>query len=244
MYYPERPYNIMVQTEGAGPNLALLQTFPPHVILTSTLKGFISFSKKSHEVFYDFSKASQRAVERTPGSARSTAGSTPAEHRPPPALAGSRARTPQLGRPSAERGSALAAGGGGLGEAAQPAARPAGGEKDVRREAVPVQGRVPRRPGSAQRLDARRGVPATGLGTHATLTCSTEKGVTMPGKEKRGTGRGKSHGKKQKKPEVDILSPAAMLNLYYIAHNVADCLQLRGFRWPGAPKAKKGKAKT
>uniref|UniRef100_A0A9L0SAX4 Small lysine rich protein 1 n=1 Tax=Equus caballus TaxID=9796 RepID=A0A9L0SAX4_HORSE len=65
-----------------------------------------------------------------------------------------------------------------------------------------------------------------------------------PGKEKRGTGRGKSHGKKQKKPEVDILSPAAMLNLYYIAHNVADCLQLRGFRWPGAPKAKKGKAKT
>ncbi|KAF4020296.1 hypothetical protein G4228_012166 [Cervus hanglu yarkandensis] len=56
--------------------------------------------------------------------------------------------------------------------------------------------------------------------------------------------RGKSRGKKQKKPEVDILSPAAMLNLYYIAHNVADCLQLRGFRWPGAAKAKKGKGKT
>ena len=44
--------------------------------------------------------------------------------------------------------------------------------------------------------------------------------------------------------EVDILSPAAMLNLYYIAHNVADCLQLRGFRWPGAAKTKKGKGKT
>ena len=57
-------------------------------------------------------------------------------------------------------------------------------------------------------------------------------------------GRGKSRGKKQKKPEVDILSPAAMLNLYYIAHNVADCLQLRGFRWPGAAKTKKGKGKT
>ncbi|XP_047404377.1 small lysine-rich protein 1-like [Sciurus carolinensis] len=42
----------------------------------------------------------------------------------------------------------------------------------------------------------------------------------------------------------DIFSPAAMLNLYYIAHNVADCLQLRGFRWPGAPKGKKGKNKT
>ncbi|XP_034876989.1 small lysine-rich protein 1 isoform X1 [Mirounga leonina] len=64
------------------------------------------------------------------------------------------------------------------------------------------------------------------------------------GKGKRGKGQGKSRGKKQKKPEVDILSPAAMLNLYYIAHNVADCLQLRGFRWPGAPKAKKGKNKT
>ncbi|KAI5948087.1 Small lysine-rich protein 1 [Manis javanica] len=55
----------------------------------------------------------------------------------------------------------------------------------------------------------------------------------MPGKGKKGKGRAKSHGKKQKKPEVDILSPAAMLNLYYIAHNVADCLHLRGFRWPG-----------
>ncbi|XP_023558637.1 small lysine-rich protein 1 [Octodon degus] len=66
----------------------------------------------------------------------------------------------------------------------------------------------------------------------------------MPDKGKKGKGSGKSHGKKQKKPEVDILSPAAMLNLYYIAHNAADCLLLRGFRWPGAPKGKKGKNKT
>ncbi|XP_014639938.1 PREDICTED: small lysine-rich protein 1 [Ceratotherium simum simum] len=83
----------------------------------------------------------------------------------------------------------------------------------------------------------------SGLGTYATLTCSTERGITMPGKGKRGKGRGKSHGKKQKRPEVDILSPAAMLNLYYVAHNITDCLRLRGFRWPGAPKSK-GKNKT
>ncbi|XP_045711539.1 small lysine-rich protein 1 [Phyllostomus hastatus] len=63
-----------------------------------------------------------------------------------------------------------------------------------------------------------------------------------PGKRKKG--KDKAPGKKLKKPEVDILSPAAMLNLYYIAHNVADCLHLRGFHWPGAPKSKKGKSKT
>ncbi|XP_048224200.1 small lysine-rich protein 1-like [Perognathus longimembris pacificus] len=66
----------------------------------------------------------------------------------------------------------------------------------------------------------------------------------QPSKGKKGKGRGKSRGKKQKKPEVDILSPAAMLNLYYIAHHVADCLDLRGFPWPGAVKGKKGKNKT
>uniref|UniRef100_A0A8D1KII0 Small lysine rich protein 1 n=3 Tax=Sus scrofa TaxID=9823 RepID=A0A8D1KII0_PIG len=65
----------------------------------------------------------------------------------------------------------------------------------------------------------------------------------MPGKGKR-KGQGRSHRKKPKKPEVDILSPAAMLNLQYIAHNAAHCLYLRGFRWPGATKSKKGKNKT
>lgn len=79
----------------------------------------------------------------------------------------------------------------------------------------------------------------SGLGSDAPLASPTEKGMTMPGKGKKEKGRGRSRGKKQKKPEVDILSPAAMLNLYYIAHNVADCLHLRGFRWPGAPKGKK-----
>ncbi|XP_078199918.1 small lysine-rich protein 1 isoform X1 [Callithrix jacchus] len=85
---------------------------------------------------------------------------------------------------------------------------------------------------------------ASGSGVHATAANSAEKGIAMPGKGKKGKGQGKSHGKKQKKPEVDILSPAAMLNLYYIAHNVADCLHLRGFHWPGAPKGKKGRSKT
>nr|XP_045016805.1 small lysine-rich protein 1 [Jaculus jaculus] len=68
--------------------------------------------------------------------------------------------------------------------------------------------------------------------------------MTMPPKGNKGKGQGKPHGKKKQRPEVDILSPAAMLNLYYIAHNVADCLYLRGFTWPGAPKGKKGKSKT
>ncbi|XP_029773912.1 small lysine-rich protein 1 [Suricata suricatta] len=68
-------------------------------------------------------------------------------------------------------------------------------------------------------------------------------GWSQPGKGKRGKGPDRSQEKKPKKPEVDILSPAAMLNLYYIAHNVADCLHLRGFPWPGAPKSKKGKNK-
>ncbi|XP_008584430.1 PREDICTED: small lysine-rich protein 1 [Galeopterus variegatus] len=80
------------------------------------------------------------------------------------------------------------------------------------------------------------------LTPHLPLGCSVE--VCLPGKEKRGKGQRKARGKQQKKAEVDILSPAAMLNLYYIAHNVADCLHLRGFPWPGAPKGKKGRNKT
>lgn len=55
-------------------------------------------------------------------------------------------------------------------------------------------------------------------------------------------GKGKSSKKKTKKvvKDVDILSPAAMLNAHYICHNVPACLELRGFPWPGSPK-KKGK---
>ncbi|KFP01997.1 Small lysine-rich protein 1, partial [Calypte anna] len=63
------------------------------------------------------------------------------------------------------------------------------------------------------------------------------------GKSSKPKGRkGKGSKKKQKKEEkeVDLLSPAAMLNAYYICHNAPAFLQLRGFPWPGAPK-KKGK---
>ncbi|XP_077196522.1 small lysine-rich protein 1 [Paroedura picta] len=68
----------------------------------------------------------------------------------------------------------------------------------------------------------------------------------MAGKGKgkvKGKGKGKGKGKKSKKAaaEVDILSPAAMLNAYYIAHNAAACLEFRGFPWSGSLK-KKGKA--
>ncbi|XP_073520606.1 small lysine-rich protein 1 [Phyllobates terribilis] len=73
----------------------------------------------------------------------------------------------------------------------------------------------------------------------------------MPTKSAKSKGSSKSRkGKKSKKskqpkPEVDILSPAAMLNAYYISHNAVDCLEFRGFSWSGAPKkkGKKGKKK-
>ncbi|XP_068020580.1 small lysine-rich protein 1 [Melanerpes formicivorus] len=63
-------------------------------------------------------------------------------------------------------------------------------------------------------------------------------------------GKGKKAKKKGKKvvkevkevKEVDILSPDAMLNAYYVCHNAPACLELRGFSWPGFPK-KKGKKK-
>ena len=43
--------------------------------------------------------------------------------------------------------------------------------------------------------------------------------------------------------EVDILSPAAMENLYYISHNAVDCLEFRGFGWQNSKKKKKKKGK-
>uniref|UniRef100_A0A3Q3IX96 Small lysine rich protein 1 n=1 Tax=Monopterus albus TaxID=43700 RepID=A0A3Q3IX96_MONAL len=44
---------------------------------------------------------------------------------------------------------------------------------------------------------------------------------------------------KSTKKEVDILSPAAMENVYYISHNAVECLECRGFGWPNANKKKK-----
>lgn len=73
------------------------------------------------------------------------------------------------------------------------------------------------------------------------LFVSPLQGGKGKGKSK-GKAKGKGKGKKSKKSpaEVDILSPAAMLNVYYIAHNAAACLEFRGFPWSGSPK-KKGK---
>lgn len=70
------------------------------------------------------------------------------------------------------------------------------------------------------------------------------KSGKLKGKKKKGTKGGKKRKAKdaaEKKPEVDILSPAAMLNAQYICHNVQECLQKRGFAPPGAAKKKKGK---
>lgn len=41
------------------------------------------------------------------------------------------------------------------------------------------------------------------------------------------------------------MSPAAIVNLYYIAHDAPDALDKRGFGWPdaGKKKGKKGKGK-
>ncbi|CAF0872502.1 unnamed protein product [Rotaria sordida] len=47
----------------------------------------------------------------------------------------------------------------------------------------------------------------------------------------------------EERPDIDVLSPAAVINAYYICHNVADCLDARGFAWEGAKKGKKKKKK-
>ncbi len=60
-----------------------------------------------------------------------------------------------------------------------------------------------------------------------------------------GSPKRKSKGKKvaEVRPEIDVLSPAAVINAYYICHNVTDCLTARGFAWAGAKKKGKKKKK-
>merc|ERR1712096_280346 len=79
-----------------------------------------------------------------------------------------------------------------------------------------------------------------------------KKRPTKSAKLKRGSktkGRKKKRGKSKirepvkKKVEVDILSPAAMLNAQYICHDAADCLEKRGFKWPDKGGKKKGRKK-
>lgn len=81
------------------------------------------------------------------------------------------------------------------------------------------------------------------------------------GKAKKGgkkSGKGKKRGKSApaagggegtaEKGPVDILSPVAMENLYYVVHNGVQALEMRGFGWGsggggGGGKKKKGKKK-
>lgn len=67
----------------------------------------------------------------------------------------------------------------------------------------------------------------------------------QPSKEKsKGSSKRKAKSKTvDERPEIDVLSPAAIINAYYICHNVADCLNARGFAWEGAKKGKKKKKK-
>lgn len=58
----------------------------------------------------------------------------------------------------------------------------------------------------------------------------------------------KKSGKKSRSPsptktkkDVDLLSPDAMSNGYYIAHNAPQFLQFRGFGWDSGTKGKKKK---
>ncbi|XP_055509314.1 small lysine-rich protein 1 [Leucoraja erinacea] len=71
---------------------------------------------------------------------------------------------------------------------------------------------------------------------------SKPKAQNTGGKKKSGKRAAGSKKKKKKEKasqvEVDIMSPAAMFNLYYISHNVPTCLAYRGFLWPGRPKKK------
>ena len=65
------------------------------------------------------------------------------------------------------------------------------------------------------------------------------------GKKKKGASGSKKTSRKGSATtvqtrEVDMMDPAAMFNLYYIAHGPVEALELRGFGWAAAPK-KKGK---
>ncbi|XP_039918934.1 small lysine-rich protein 1 [Hirundo rustica] len=67
----------------------------------------------------------------------------------------------------------------------------------------------------------------------------------MAGKDKNpkgGKGKRSKKGAGTIKKEVNLFSPAAMLNAYYISHNAAAFLEFRGYPWPGSLK-KKGKKK-
>ncbi|KAI1883460.1 hypothetical protein AGOR_G00231670 [Albula goreensis] len=60
---------------------------------------------------------------------------------------------------------------------------------------------------------------------------SHSAGPAKKGKRKRSSKKRSSSAKSAKR-EVDILSPAAMENVYYISHNAVDCLEFRELGFP------------
>jgi hypothetical protein len=68
-------------------------------------------------------------------------------------------------------------------------------------------------------------------------------GNSHAGKKKRGKSRSKSRDASPIVPprEVTIFDPAALDNLYYIAHSAPDALSIRGFGYKGEKKKKKGR---
>ncbi|XP_041942330.1 small lysine-rich protein 1 [Alosa sapidissima] len=60
---------------------------------------------------------------------------------------------------------------------------------------------------------------------------------------RRRTSRRRAASVKSSCAEVDILSPAAMKNAYYISHNAMDCLEFRGFGWPEAGRKRGRRAR-
>ncbi|XP_052411145.1 small lysine-rich protein 1 [Carassius gibelio] len=82
-------------------------------------------------------------------------------------------------------------------------------------------------------------------GRHLIMPSGTKKSRSQSSKpaaksKRKHSSKKRSVSAKSTKTEVDILSPAAMENVYYISHNAVDCLEFRGFGWTGATK-KKGK---
>ncbi|XP_061570362.1 small lysine-rich protein 1 [Cololabis saira] len=69
----------------------------------------------------------------------------------------------------------------------------------------------------------------------------SRKSKPRSSKSAKKSGNPKSLRKKSNsaKMEMDILSPTATENLYYIAHNAAAFLTLMGFGWPKSTEKKK-----
>jgi len=74
-----------------------------------------------------------------------------------------------------------------------------------------------------------------GISSKSDKATSAKKATTKKAKSRKVK---KDVGEATKRCE-GILCPAAMDNLYYIAHDAADALRLRGFRWKTGSKGKK-----